>query len=109
LVDPRGGMHPLMVPLLLAMTGNNTDIDKQLAELANFIQSTQAAVQSLRSGMETFHAGLNKISRPPAPSPAKPDSGQNAKSDTNEGGFSPDTKFSGPNDKVTFTDKAGTN
>lgn len=109
MADPRGNIHPLMLPLLLAMTGNNTDIDKQLAELANFINSTQAAVQSLRSGMETFHAGLNKISRPPASSPVNPDSGQNAKSDTNEGGFSPDSKFSGPNEKVSFTDNTGTN
>jgi hypothetical protein len=95
-----------MVPLLLAMTGGNADIEKQLAELSNFINSTQAAVQSLRSGMETFHAGLNKISRPMNYSPVKEDSDETANSHNSQEEFPQESNFSGPNEKISFTGSA---
>lgn len=65
----------MFFPMLLALTGNGDDVEKRLEDLVNFIQTTQAAVQSLRSGMETFHTGFAKISQPPAPQykPAGPE------------------------------------
>ncbi|WP_104371308.1 hypothetical protein [Desulfocucumis palustris] len=75
MADYRGGFHPLFIPMLLAITGNGDDVEKKLEDLMNFIQTTQAAVQSLRSGMETFHAGFSKINQSSAPhfKPAGPE------------------------------------
>ena len=57
--------HPALLPVLLMMTQNGSDIEKTLDELVNFIQSTKNALESMRSGVQTFHAGMLKMAPPP--------------------------------------------
>lgn len=60
------GPHPLVIPMLLAMSQGQEDLEKTLDDLIQVIQSTKNAMQSMRSGMETFHAGLAKVAFPPS-------------------------------------------
>jgi hypothetical protein len=68
-----GGLHPALIPILLAMSQGESDLEKTLDDLANFIQSTKSAVEAMRSGIETFHASMLKMAPPPmAGKPGKP-------------------------------------
>lgn len=57
--------HPALLPVLLMMTRNVGDVEKTLDELINFMQSTKTALESMRSGVETFQAGMLKMAPPP--------------------------------------------
>ena len=58
------GPHPFVIPMLLAMSQNQDNLEKTLDDLIQVIQSTKNAMQSMRSGMETFHAGMVKVAFP---------------------------------------------
>lgn len=57
--------HPALLPVLLMMTQGRGDVEKTLDELVSFIQSTKAALESMRSGIQTFQAGMLKMAPPP--------------------------------------------
>lgn len=57
--------NPALLPILLMMTQGRGDVEKTLDELVNFIQSTKAALESMRSGVQAFHAGMLKMAPPP--------------------------------------------
>ncbi|MCL6610428.1 MAG: hypothetical protein K6T66_02685 [Peptococcaceae bacterium] len=63
--------HPVMLPILLMMTQNGREMEKSLDDLASLIQSTKSALESMRNGVETFHAGLMKMA-PPGAQPGWP-------------------------------------
>lgn len=65
MTEPKGGFHPLAAPILLMLSGRNDEFEKQLAQLASFINAAQNALQSLRTGMEGFHVELAKMTPPP--------------------------------------------
>lgn len=58
------GPHPAVIPMLLAMSQDQLDLEKTLDDLMQLLQSTKNAVQAMRSGMETFHAGMVKVAYP---------------------------------------------
>jgi len=60
------GPHPFVIPMLLAMSQDQDNFEKTLDDLIQLIQSTKNAMQSMRSGMETFHAGMVKVAFPPS-------------------------------------------
>ncbi|MCL5058913.1 MAG: hypothetical protein M1130_13160 [Actinobacteria bacterium] len=60
------GPHPFVIPMLLAMSQDQENFEKILDDLIQVIQSTKNAMQSMRSGMETFHAGMVKVAFPPS-------------------------------------------
>jgi len=58
------GPQPFVIPMLLAMSQDQENLEKTLDDLIQIIQSTKNAIQSMRSGMETFHAGMVKVASP---------------------------------------------
>lgn len=58
--------HPALLPVLLALTGPGENVDKTLDDMIRLIQSTKEAMQAMRSSVETFQAGLMKITPRPA-------------------------------------------
>lgn len=64
-----GNLHPAMLPVLLMASQNGREMEKALDDLLNFIQLTKTSLETLRSGIESFHSGMLKMSsqegRPP--------------------------------------------
>jgi hypothetical protein len=50
--------------MLLAMSQDQVDFEKTLDDLMQLLQSTKSSMQAMRNGMETFHAGMAKVSYP---------------------------------------------
>ena len=59
--------HPAILPALLMLNQRGKEMEKSLDDLISFIQSTKNAMEALRNGVETFHAGLMKMVPPSAP------------------------------------------
>ncbi|MFZ5642759.1 MAG: hypothetical protein ACOY46_04105 [Bacillota bacterium] len=68
----RTGPNPALIPVLLAMTQNQDNFEKTLDDFIQLIQSTKNAMNAMRSGMETFQAGMMKIALPQGGQPAGP-------------------------------------
>jgi len=64
------GPHPALFPVLLAMSQSGESLEKMLDDMIKMMQSAKEAMQAMRSGYETFHAGLAKIA--PQGAPTKP-------------------------------------
>ncbi|MFZ5634627.1 MAG: hypothetical protein ACOY40_17505 [Bacillota bacterium] len=56
-----GGPHPALLPVFLMMSQPGRELEKTLDDLIDFIQSTKAAVQAMKNGMDTFQAGMLKM------------------------------------------------
>lgn len=60
-------LHPAMLPALLMLTQRGKEMEQSLDNLIGFIQSTKNALEALRNGVETFHAGMMKMVPPETP------------------------------------------
>lgn|GEM_PF-2674613 len=80
-----GGPQSTLLSVLLMLSQSGKEMEKSLDELMGFMNNTKSALEAMRSGMETFQAGLLKMAppgqgRPPAwfggpPPPPKPQAG----------------------------------
>ena len=61
------GPHPALFPMLLAMSQSGENLEKMLDDMLKMLQSAKEAMQAMRSGVETFHAGMAKIAPQGAP------------------------------------------
>lgn len=64
------GPNSALLPIVLMMAQPGADAEKSLDDLMEFIQSTKAALQAMRNGIDTFHTGMLKMM--PVPKPAAP-------------------------------------
>ncbi|MCL6478007.1 MAG: hypothetical protein K6T65_06280 [Peptococcaceae bacterium] len=71
-----GNPHPALLPIFLMMSHPGGEPEKMLDDLIDFIQSTKAAVQAMKNGVETFQAGMLKMipsAKPKEPVSTLPD------------------------------------
>lgn len=70
--------NPLLIPLLMALSNNHSDLEKQLSEFSSFMENTKNSVRTLREGFQTFQTGFHKISQYSATNcPKKPQNPKN--------------------------------
>lgn len=58
--------HSALIPMFLAMSQGQGNLEQTLDDLLQFIQSTKNAMQAMRSGMDTFQTGMLKMAFTPS-------------------------------------------
>lgn len=83
------GFHPLFVTMLMLMS-SRPDLEGKIANLAAMLEATQKTLNTLRTGIENFHAMMLQLSAVP---------------ETSSGTFLPDKQppaYPADTDEVTF-------
>ncbi len=70
--------NPFFLSLLMAVSNQNNELEKQLSDFSFLMENTQKALRTFREGMQTFQTGFscfNHLKQPqPVPDPAVPES-----------------------------------
>ncbi|HHW43819.1 hypothetical protein GFC01_13345 [Desulfofundulus thermobenzoicus] len=59
--EPQGGPYnPAMIPLLLLLS-SRPDMESRLSQLVSFLEATQNALQTMRTGLDALHATMMQM------------------------------------------------